>query len=284
MISAKNFRRSFIFIVLIAGVVLMPSFVAPVNAAILQPFRIGGTVTIDSVVITQATATGLTLKVTKSNGTDYTPVAQDIDGLNGANWYIIDIPIANADQPGGANPGDTAVIHVYLNGTELSVTSPVNAQLTVGASGATSQINLVAVTPPPVIINFSANPASIQPGGSSTLSWTITGATSASIDNGVGVVSATTGSSSVSPAATTTYTLTATNAGGSVTASAAVTVQATPTPTPTPTKTKPTPIKYKNCTEAKAAGVTPIRKSTDPDLYALNTALDGDKDGDACEN
>ena len=58
----------------------------------------------------------------------------------------------------------------------------------------------------------------------------------------------------------------------------------TPTPTPTPTKTKPAPIKYKNCTEAKAAGVTPIRKSVDPELYALNTALDGDKDGDACES
>jgi len=57
-----------------------------------------------------------------------------------------------------------------------------------------------------------------------------------------------------------------------------------PTPTPTPTKVKPVPIKYKNCTEAKAAGVTPIRRSIDPDLYALNTALDGDKDGDACES
>ena len=54
--------------------------------------------------------------------------------------------------------------------------------------------------------------------------------------------------------------------------------------TPTPTRNKPAPIKYKNCTEAKAAGVTPILRSTDPELYALNTALDGDKDGDACEN
>jgi hypothetical protein len=58
----------------------------------------------------------------------------------------------------------------------------------------------------------------------------------------------------------------------------------TPTPSPTPTKVKPAPVKYKNCTEAKAAGVTPIRRATDPELYALNTALDGDKDGDACEN
>ncbi len=59
---------------------------------------------------------------------------------------------------------------------------------------------------------------------------------------------------------------------------------ATPTPTPAPTPSKSAPIKYKNCTEAKAAGVTPILKATDPELYALNTALDGDKDGDACES
>lgn len=63
-----------------------------------------------------------------------------------------------------------------------------------------------------------------------------------------------------------------------------VTAKPSPTPTSTPTRIKPAPIKYKNCTEAKAAGVTPILRSTDPELYALNTALDGDKDGDACEN
>jgi hypothetical protein len=57
----------------------------------------------------------------------------------------------------------------------------------------------------------------------------------------------------------------------------------TPSPTPTPTTLKPAPIKYRNCTEARAAGVTPINRSTDPELYALNTSLDGDKDGDACE-
>jgi len=61
------------------------------------------------------------------------------------------------------------------------------------------------------------------------------------------------------------------------------TVSQTPTPSATPTPSKPAAVKYKNCTEARAAGVTPIRKSSDPDLYALNIALDGDKDGDACE-
>lgn len=68
------------------------------------------------------------------------------------------------------------------------------------------------------------------------------------------------------------------------TPSPTVTPTSTGTVTPTPSKTKPAPVKYKNCTEARAAGVTPIRKETDPELYALNTALDGDKDGDACEN
>ena len=58
----------------------------------------------------------------------------------------------------------------------------------------------------------------------------------------------------------------------------------TPTPDTTQTQTKPAAVKYKNCSEAKAAGVTPILKATDPELYALNAALDGDKDGDACES
>jgi len=74
----------------------------------------------------------------------------------------------------------------------------------------------------PVIQSFSAQPSTIAAGGSSTLAWSVTGASSLSIDHGVGTV---TGSSvSVSPAATTTYTLSATNAAGSSTAATTVTV------------------------------------------------------------
>lgn len=54
-------------------------------------------------------------------------------------------------------------------------------------------------------------------------------------------------------------------------------------PTPSPTKSSPKAIKYKNCTEVKNAGVAPILKSTNPELYELNKGLDRDKDGDACE-
>jgi len=79
--------------------------------------------------------------------------------------------------------------------------------------------------PLPVISSFTASPASIVSGQSSTLAWSVSGATSLVINNGIGSV---TGLSSrvVSPTAATTYVLTATNGAGSVTASAIVTVSA----------------------------------------------------------
>jgi Excalibur calcium-binding domain/Protein of unknown function (DUF1524) len=41
--------------------------------------------------------------------------------------------------------------------------------------------------------------------------------------------------------------------------------------------------RYQNCTAARAAGVTPIRKSTESALYAANRHMDRDGDGVACE-
>ena len=78
----------------------------------------------------------------------------------------------------------------------------------------------------PVITSFTANPGSIQSGQSSTLSWSVTGATTLSISPGVGTVTGT--STTVSPIGTTMYTLTALNAGGSVTMQTTVTVTSTP--------------------------------------------------------
>lgn len=81
----------------------------------------------------------------------------------------------------------------------------------------------VSNTQPPVISSFVASPQTIASGGSSTLSWSVSAATSLAI-SGIGTV---TGASTVvSPAQTTTYTLTATNSGGSATAQATVTVGA----------------------------------------------------------
>jgi uncharacterized protein YceK len=78
----------------------------------------------------------------------------------------------------------------------------------------------------PTITSFTANPASITSGTSSTLSWAASGATSVAITPGAFTSTSASGSTSLSPTATTTYTLTATNAAGSSTSTATVTVNA----------------------------------------------------------
>jgi len=79
----------------------------------------------------------------------------------------------------------------------------------------------------PAISSFDASPATILAGDPATLSWSVTGATSLSIDKGVGSVTGQT-HISVKPETTTTYTLTATNSGGSITKSTTVTVSTSP--------------------------------------------------------
>ncbi len=77
----------------------------------------------------------------------------------------------------------------------------------------------------PIIERFTSAPGAITQGESTTLSWNIVGADSATIDNGIGSVDTSEGSISVSPNETTIYTLTAANSGGTVMASVSVTVE-----------------------------------------------------------
>ena len=99
------------------------------------------------------------------------------------------------------------------------------------------------ITPPPpsvekpVIASFTAEPSTIERGQSSTLTWSISGATDMSIDHGIGAVQSR-GQRQVFPAATTTYTLTAIGPGGSDTKTATVTVSTAPPPPPPPTGPK----------------------------------------------
>ena len=75
----------------------------------------------------------------------------------------------------------------------------------------------------PIVNSFSASPTEIDPGGSSTLTWSVSDADTVTITL-IGTV-ALSGSTSVSPAVTTNYILTATNSAGSVTATVTVTVE-----------------------------------------------------------
>ncbi|HWR37164.1 MAG TPA: peptidoglycan-associated lipoprotein Pal [Clostridia bacterium] len=84
--------------------------------------------------------------------------------------------------------------------------------------------------PPSPTASLSANPATIQAGQSTTLTWTTQNATEVTIES-VGKVDVS-GSSSVSPTDSTTYRLTAKGPGGSIDATARVTVTQPPPPPP----------------------------------------------------
>lgn len=112
-------------------------------------------------------------------------------------------------------PGFTTV---GLNGSStVSITATTNFVLTAikGTNQDTcTQTVTVATTPTPLScaanVSFTASPTSITRGNSSTLTWSTTGITSLSFDNGI-TATGLSGSVSVEPANTTTYTMTATN-------------------------------------------------------------------------
>ncbi|MGA2367863.1 MAG: hypothetical protein ABSF74_04750 [Dehalococcoidia bacterium] len=95
-----------------------------------------------------------------------------------------------------------------------------------------------AVGTPPVIIEFSNNPSTVNSGGTSTLSWNVTGANSVSIDQGIGQVNAA-GTRAVSPTKSTVYTISATNSAGTVIKTSAIIFVSTPTQPPQTTGSYP---------------------------------------------
>lgn len=106
----------------------------------------------------------------------------------------------------------------FNQGTTQQIYSSI---VTVSVSGTTETA--------PIVDFYSANPASVSPGGASTLTWSTTGGNTAVIDQGVGTVG-TSGSVVVHPAVTTTYTLTVTGPGGATVSRVQVIV--TPVPLP----------------------------------------------------
>lgn len=111
------------------------------------------------------------------------------------------------------------------SGGSVSVSPSVTTTYTLTATnplGADTDDATVTVIPAPTLV---ASPTTIAiPGGSSSLSWTTSSATSASIDQGIGAVSPlAAGSVSVTPSVATTYTLTVNGPGGVATAQATVT-------------------------------------------------------------
>lgn len=101
--------------------------------------------------------------------------------------------------------------------------------LTVTGSGGTSTASATVTvssakqTTPAPTSNLTVQPATINSGQSATLSWSSKDGTTASLEPGVGTVSAQ-GTATVTPTQTTTYTLTVTGSGGTTRSTATVTV------------------------------------------------------------
>ena len=130
------------------------------------------------------------------------------------------------------NKGVGSVTPVASGSESVSPTETTTYTLTArNSAGRNTRSVKVTVTEPdcPVIGSFTASSTSITVGGSTTLRWTTTDATSTSIDQGVGSVTpVASGSKSVSPATTTKYTLTAGGVSGCTAATSSVTVKVKP--------------------------------------------------------
>ncbi len=128
------------------------------------------------------------------------------------SWISNNATSLSIDQGIGTVNGPSGSISVSPAATTTYTITATN-----GSQTATAQATVNA----PLAVTLSASPANVAPGGQSTLTWNSQGATTLSIDNGVGTVTGATGSVKVSPAQTTTYTITAADAQGNTTTAAA---------------------------------------------------------------
>ena len=165
-----------------------------------------------------------------------------------------------AVTPGGAQPvnGNTSTCPA---GTTIYTLTATNAT---GSVTGTVTVTVTGVPPPtlPVINSFTANPASVAAGSCSNLSWSTTGATSATVTPGG--AQPVNGNTSACPAGTITYTLTATNAAGSVTGTVTVTVTGVPPPSTATT-----------CEQALFDAVNTLRAADGKAALTRNAYIDG---------
>jgi hypothetical protein len=181
------------------------------------------------------------LQATASGASDITLLELSVDGSV--------VAIASSPDPDGRSTlsvskgwtfvetGEHSVSAVaYTAGGKTSRTEAIEVQgvqsaagVQPGATALATPIVQATSTPTakpeaPVIEYLRANPEAINAGECATLEWgTVTGATEAKIDPGLGGVG-TPGSQEVCPIDTTTYVLTATGPGGTTTAATTVTV------------------------------------------------------------
>lgn len=168
-------------------------------------------VTLDTSPSTITQGQSASLVVTYENATRVT-----VSEVGGAAVYDQAVAESGATQ--------TLNVTVSPSATTTYVATATNAT---GCRADSAPRTLTVTTPPPRIVSFTANPSCVVLGSPSALSWSIQGATSATIDGTP--VNASGGTLPVTPSATTTYTLVASNSSGSVQAQTTVSVTIPPT-------------------------------------------------------
>src|ERR1017187_3007625 len=137
------------------------------------------------------------------------------------SWVVTGYPSVTVSPGVGAVDGTS--VKVAPSTTTAYILTASNA---FGSAAAAVAVSVVAGSPP-TITSFTATPAKVSPGQSSTLGWAVTGATSVKVNSGAGsVIGAWV---KLTPMTTTSYTLTATNSFGAVTASTSILVGSPPT-------------------------------------------------------
>jgi predicted secreted protein len=135
--------------------------------------------------------------------------------VTGAEMVTIEPGVGAVPASGSRTVTPDATIVYELTANTGSVATSADTIVTVSAKPATVDM--------PVVELFESTPNSIVPGGIATLVWNVTGASSVSIDQGVGGVEAQ-DRKGVIPSGTTNYMLTAVNDSGEVSASTRVVV------------------------------------------------------------
>ena len=175
--------------------------------------------------------------------TTFTATATGAQGVTASASATVNIlGVTLTASPTKIGPGQTATLSwTSSNAATLSIdqgigveTAPAGSVVvspaatttyTITATNGTATATATATVNAPLAVTLKANPANIAPGGQSTLTWASTGASSITIDQGVGTFVTPSGNVTVSPTQNTTYTATAVDGqGNSATSSATVNV------------------------------------------------------------
>jgi phospholipase C len=175
--------------------------------------------------------------------TTFTATATGAQGVTASASATVNIlGVTLTASPSKIGPGQTATLSwTSSNAATLSIdqgigveTAPAGSVVvspaattiyTITATNGTATATATATVNAPLAVTLKADPANIAPGGQSTLTWASQGATSITIDQGVGTFITANGNVVVSPAQSTTYTATAVDGqGNSATSSTTVNV------------------------------------------------------------